>query len=112
MNYFIGFCVGVVCLFVVTVLIELSVLSIDEISGEITSQPGTYVLNGEILSVQSHAAVSFLTVENCQAVDVVVFDNITLSEKDFVQIRGSVRTFQNEAQFIAESIIVRSLRVE
>ncbi len=108
MNPLIGFIIGISILFILTVIIPIEYIEIESHSGRVLSNEGTYRISGKVTDIKSYESVSFVSLEYCQPIDIVVFDPLENITGNYASLLVDVQQRNGEKQLIAQSITVHS----
>jgi aspartyl/asparaginyl-tRNA synthetase len=93
---------GIIALYALSENIDYNEKTIEKINSEKILDMVKIV--GEVERVGNSGNVTFITIQQPETIDVVVFDKIELNEEDNVEIIGKSEEYNNKIEIIAHRI--------
>jgi len=96
--------VGVIVLYFLSSNIEIQTSGISQVKQ--LEENSEVRLKGEVVSITSMANLTIITIMRPEAIEVVVFQKINLSEGEFIDVIGKIGEFRGEKQVIADKLVI------
>ena len=96
---------GILLLFFISDKLDINEKMISEIDEvEIGSE---VKIQGVVSGVEKRGSMVIVDIAQLEKMNVIVFDNISLNQGDYVEINGRVEEYEGETQLIADKIILK-----
>ena len=98
---------GILLLFFISDKLDINEKMISEIDEvEIGSE---VKIQGVVSGVEKRGSMVIVDIAQLEKMNVIVFDNISLNQGDYVEINGRVEEYEGETQLIADKIILKQI---